>query len=133
MTSRRATWISCFDLGVDGTGGVVEEEDPRVAEQCPGEGDPLALAAGQRESPLADHRVVAVGSALDESCAPARAGGGLDLVVGGVGAAEGDVRGTEAENRKLSSKTTPIWRRSDALVTSRTSWPSNRTAPELAS
>ena len=34
-----------FHLGVDSTRGVVEQQDPRIAEQGPGEGDPLALSA----------------------------------------------------------------------------------------
>ena len=31
--------------GVDRAGGVVEQEDLRIAQQCPGKGDPLALSA----------------------------------------------------------------------------------------
>ena len=34
-----------LDGGVDGRGGVVEQEDPWVAQQRAGQGDPLALAA----------------------------------------------------------------------------------------
>ena len=52
--------------GVDGAGGVVEDEDARVVEEGPGQGDPLALAAREREAPLADDGVVALREVLDE-------------------------------------------------------------------
>ena len=47
--------------GVDRRRGVVEDQDPGVGDDGPGQGDALALPAGQREPPLADHGVVAVG------------------------------------------------------------------------
>ena len=47
--------------GVDRRGGVVEDQHPRVGEDGPGDGDALALAARQREAPLADLGGVAVG------------------------------------------------------------------------
>ena len=50
-----------LDLDVDGAGGVVEHHDGRVDQQGPGDGDPLALTAGEGVAPLAHHRVVAVG------------------------------------------------------------------------
>src|SRR4051794_40297794 len=46
--------------GVDGRGGVVEDQDTRVGEHRPSDGDPLALATRQREAALAGHRAVAV-------------------------------------------------------------------------
>ena len=46
---------------VDGRGGVVEDEDPRVEDERPRDRDPLALSARERDPALADHRVVAVG------------------------------------------------------------------------
>ena len=58
--------------GVDGGRGVVEHQHARVGEHGPGQRDPLALPAGQREPALADDRVVAVGQRLDERVAPAR-------------------------------------------------------------
>ena len=48
-------------LDVDGAGGLVEDQDGRVAEHGAGQGDPLPLAAGEAEAALADDRVVAVG------------------------------------------------------------------------
>ena len=46
---------------VDRRRGVVEHEDARVGEHRTGEGDALALTAGEREPAFADHGVVAVG------------------------------------------------------------------------
>ncbi len=50
-----------FGGAVDGAGRVVEDQDARVGEQGAGDGDALALAAGERHPALADHRLVAVG------------------------------------------------------------------------
>ena len=47
--------------GVDRRGGVVEDQHPGVGEDRPGDGDALALPAREREAPLADRRVVALG------------------------------------------------------------------------
>jgi hypothetical protein len=43
-----------FGLGVDGAGRLVEEQDRRVREDDPRDGDALALAAGEFHAPLAD-------------------------------------------------------------------------------
>ena len=40
---------------------LVEDQDRRVADDRAGDGDPLALAAGERHAAFADHRVVALG------------------------------------------------------------------------
>ena len=53
-------------LHVDARGGVVEDEDARVHDQRPRDGDALALAAAEREAAFADDRVVALGEGLDE-------------------------------------------------------------------
>ena len=45
---------------VDLAGGLVEDQDGRVAEDGPGQGDPLPLAAGEPAAERADHRVVAL-------------------------------------------------------------------------
>ena len=50
-------------LRVHRRGRVVEDQDPRVGEQRPGDRDPLALAARERQPALADQRLVAVGEA----------------------------------------------------------------------
>ena len=48
---------------VDGGGGVVEDQDPRVGEQRARDREPLALAARERQPALADARVVALAAA----------------------------------------------------------------------
>ena len=45
---------------VDLAGRLVENQDGRVAEDCPGQGDPLPLAAREPIAELADHRFVAM-------------------------------------------------------------------------
>ena len=47
-------------FGVERAGGLVQDQDRRVAQQRPGDGDPLALAARQPGAPLAQDRVVAL-------------------------------------------------------------------------
>ena len=47
-------------LGVERRGGLVEQQDRRVLEQGPRDGQPLALAARDLHAALADHRVVAL-------------------------------------------------------------------------
>ena len=69
-------------LGVDRRGRLVEDQDRRVDQECPGDRDPLPLAAGERLAALADQRVVAVGQAEDELVAPRGPGRGDDLARG---------------------------------------------------
>ena len=80
-----------LDPRVDGGGGVVEQQQPGVGDQRPGERDPLPLAAGEGEPLLADHAVVAVGQLADELVGLGRPGGGEDLRLGGVRPPVGDV------------------------------------------
>ena len=51
ITSRSASWMASSVLGVDRAGGVVEDQDPGVVEQRPGQGDALALAAREASGP----------------------------------------------------------------------------------
>ena len=51
---------------VERAGGFVENEDRRVFQQCAGDGEALALAAGQEPAALADPRFKAVRVAVDE-------------------------------------------------------------------
>ena len=48
-----------LDLAVQRRGRLVQHQDRRVLQDHPGDGDPLALAAGQLDPALADMRVVA--------------------------------------------------------------------------
>ena len=47
-------------LGVERAGRLVEQQDRRVAQDGAGDGDALALAAGQRHAALAEQGVVAL-------------------------------------------------------------------------
>src|SRR4030095_11258395 len=65
-------------------GVVGEEYEGRVGQQQPGDGQALLLAAGQPVAALADHRLPALGQALDQVEDPGRPAGILDLLQGGV-------------------------------------------------
>lgn len=56
----------CVGGGIHGTGGVVEDEDLRLAQQGTGDGQTLFLAAGHVGAALLDPGVVLVREALDE-------------------------------------------------------------------
>ena len=71
-------------LGVEVAGGLVEDDDRRVLQQHPGDGQPLLLAARQAVAPLADDRVVALGQAGDHVVDLGGPAGRLQLGVGGV-------------------------------------------------
>src|SRR5690606_8375459 len=71
-------------LAVERAGGFVQDEDGRVLEEGAGDGDALALSAGEGGAALADHGGVAFGQRLDEVGDVRAAGGGADLFVGGV-------------------------------------------------
>jgi hypothetical protein len=72
-------------------GGLVQDQQGRVGDPGPGEGDQLALPGRQQRAPLADLGVVAVGQAGDDPVGPDGAGGRLDLGPGRLGPAEADV------------------------------------------
>ena len=73
-------------VGVERGGGLVEDDDRRVAQQRAGDADALALAAGQAGALGAELGVVAVGQALDELVGGGGLGGVDDLRVGRLGA-----------------------------------------------
>jgi hypothetical protein len=62
-------------LGVQGTGGLVQEQDLRIHEHGPGQGHALALAAGQAHAAFAEIAVVALGEGTDEVVGVGAAGG----------------------------------------------------------
>ena len=55
-----------FGAGIEGTGGLIEDQHPRVLQHRPGQGQPLPLAAREACPPLAHVGVVALGQAHDE-------------------------------------------------------------------
>src|ERR1044071_3796591 len=55
-----------FRFAVKARGRLVENEDPRVSEQCSRDSDALTLAAGKLYAAFADDRVIAIWEFLDE-------------------------------------------------------------------
>ena len=132
---RRAQADPDLRLGgrVDRGRRVVEDEDPRVDRERSRDRDALALAARERDPALADHRVVALRQLLDELVRLRRSRRALDVLQRQVAAPNAMLSRTDAEKRNGSCEMTPISRRSDASVTSRTSTPSSVTRPLVTS
>src|SRR5690606_7228101 len=63
-----------FGCAVDGACGVVEDEDPRVGQKRPGDGEALPLAAREGDAAFAYHRLVAVAEAHYEVVSTCRLG-----------------------------------------------------------
>jgi len=82
-----------FAFGVQRAGSFVEQQHAGVAQQGAGEGDALALAAGESAALLADEGFEAEGEFVDEVRGGGGFGGGPDCCVGGAGAAHADVGG----------------------------------------
>jgi hypothetical protein len=101
--AAQAGFDAALGVQVDVGGGLVEDQDARVGDQRAGERDQLALAGGELRAALADLGVVAVRQLGDELLGADRRGGGADLLVLGVGAAEGDVlaHGAREQERLL--------------------------------
>ena len=76
---------------VHGAGRIVQDQDHRVGQDRPGDGDPLPLSARQGVAALADHLSVATVEVPDECIGPGDPGGGHHLVTGGIGLPKGDV------------------------------------------
>ena len=119
--------------GVDGRRRVVEDEDARVDQERTGDRDALSLAARERDPALADDGLVAVRELLDELVCLRGARRRLDRLVRRVRHPERDVVAHDAEKRNGSCEITPISRRSERRTRSRTSIPSTRTRPAVAS
>ena len=85
-----------FGLGIEGGGGLVEDEDAGILEEDAGDGDALALAAGKGDAALADVGFVAVAEPGDEVVGIGGPGGGDDFILGGAGPAVADVLGDGA-------------------------------------
>jgi hypothetical protein len=85
------------DAGLGGdikvAGRLVQDEQGRVGEPGPGEGDQLALARREQGAALADLGVVALGEGHDHWLGANRPGRRLDLGPGRLRATEADVVG----------------------------------------
>ena len=71
--------------------GLVQNDDRRILEHGPGDGEPLAFSAGDRGAALTDDGIVAVRQGRDKVMAPGRLCRGHHLLMGGVRLAELDV------------------------------------------
>ena len=80
-----------FGLGVQRAGGFIEHQDGGVSQDGAGDGDALALAAGQRHPFFADLRVIALGPFHDEVVGVSMFRGHHDLRFGRAGPAQRDV------------------------------------------
>ena len=119
--------------GVERRGRLVEQQHGGVFEDGAGDGDSLPLAAREVDAALAEFRVVALRQRFDEQIGGGAAGGGLDFGARRAGPAVGDVVGDVAPNTNGSCGTSAISPRKACGETSRTSTPSNVTAPEVTS
>ena len=79
--------------GVETGGRLVEDQDRRLANERACERDPLPLASGKRASPLAQHRVVAVGQLVEELVDTRRRSRRAHLLVARVGTPVANVLG----------------------------------------
>ena len=86
----------CVRRGIDGGGGVVQDQDAGLFQQCAGNAEALLLAAGDVVAALLDVGLVLVGEALDKFIGACLLAGVLDLGVGGVGVAPAQVLGNRA-------------------------------------
>ncbi len=85
-----------FALGVQRTGGFVEDQDFGIGEDGAGDGDALLLAAGEFVAAFADDGFVAFVELQDEVVGIGFLGGCLDFRAGGVAFSVGDVVGDGA-------------------------------------
>ena len=102
---------------VDVRGRLVEDQDARLGEQRPGEGDQLALAGGELDAALADLGLDPVGQRGDELGRADRGGRRLDLLQRSPpGRPKAMFSRTLPEKRKPSCGTIPSWRAQRPLL-----------------
>ena len=77
--------------GVDGGGGLIQNQHLGVQQHRPGNGQELLLALGNIQAVLIDDGIIAVGKAADVTVDVGGLGGGGDLLQGGIRTAIGDI------------------------------------------
>ena len=78
-------------LGVHIGRGLIEDDDGRVLQETPGDGDALLLSAGERGSSLANYRIISIRQGGDKVVAARLFSGLHHLLMGSARAAELDV------------------------------------------
>jgi len=68
-----------FRQTIHGVGGLVQNEDSRIAHKCPCQRDPLPLSGRQAGAPIADEGFVSMGQRFDELMRLRKPGGMLGL------------------------------------------------------
>ena len=81
----------CLILGIDRGESFIEHQNRRIAQQCAGDGDALALSARQLDALFADDRVIALRQRLDEVVDVGSTRRILDMGAGGIGPAHADI------------------------------------------
>ena len=98
-------------FGVQGAGGLVEDEDARVGKDGAGDGEALALAAGELDAALADDSVVLLGEAFGEFVYAGDAAGFQSCSSVALGRENRMFSRMVPSKRKVSCSTTPnCWR-----------------------
>src|SRR5271170_4090992 len=110
-------------------GRLVEYQDPRIGGERPRDCQPLALAARKIGAALLDHRVVALGQLVDELVGACQTRHLDDLRTRHRGLGEAMFSCTVRLKSRLSCRTTPMCRRSQAGSIWLRSAPSSKTWP----
>ena len=131
---RRARLDPRLGVQVDARGRLVEDQDARVGDQRARERDELPLAGRELRAALADLGVVAVLERGDELVRADRARRAADLLRRRFGRAERDVLGDRAgEQEGLLRARSRAASAATRCSTSRRSWPSTSTRPQVGS
>ena len=85
-----------FRAGVNGAGGLVQDQHRRIRYGDTGNGQELALPLAETAAIIGNPGVVAIRQVADEGIRVGQAGGGADFLIGGVQLAVADVIGNGA-------------------------------------
>ena len=91
-----ALFNELFRPGVDGGGGLVQNQHRGIGHRRPGDGQQLPLPLAQAAAVAGDGGVIPLGQVADEAVGVGQLGCGHDLLVGGVGPPIADVLGDGA-------------------------------------
>ena len=78
-------------MAIEGTGGLVEDQELRLAQQCTRQRNPLSLAATEPIAALTHQGCEAFGKVTNEASGLGLLRGRLDLTITGLGIAKGNV------------------------------------------